>query len=324
MASLITARAAFAVFVAIVGTTTGTTANAQPRPMRMVIANGVVCRQQPNSSSPAIASYQLGDIEPPRAQVNTAGEVWYQFMPRRVGCWIHSSLTTDATDRHAALLAATDRILSRTDAVPLEDYVAIDNLLRRTSTHAHSDSTILDTSPVLQLRRYQLLDRAGQAEASYTIRRDPLKAAWFFTYRDTLRYHEPGGQWMVTADMFWSLYERHANTRWAEEIAWSAARGSVPSDECDAFCQLEALRRTYVRYLIVFPRGRWAAEALQQAEQRIAVAAQVGCVYTDAAATRQLVSRLRASLAPLPEAARNSLSAQLANVERVCQGLSAE
>lgn len=316
---MINARRSFSAVVALVGTAAGATAFVQTSSMRMVMANDVVCRQQPSSSSTAISTHQLGEILIPRMQADTAGDVWHQYAPRSVGCWIHASLTSDAADRHAALLAATDRILTRSDSAPLEDYVAVDNLLRSTPTHAHSDSTILDTSALLQLRRFQLLERAGRVETGRSVRRDPLKTAWFFSYRDTLRYHEPWGRWTVTAEMFWALYERHANTPAAEEIAWSAARATVPGDECDAFCWLDALRRTYVRYLTLFPRGQWAPEALRRAEESTAAAARVGCVYTNAATTRELVSSLRRAVTSLPEASRSALNAHLANVERVCQ-----
>lgn len=146
-----------------------------------------------------------------------------------------------------------------------EDHVAVDDLLDRTVTRAHSDTTVLETSPLLQLRRLRVLDRAARAPGTdrWAVAREPLMVAWFHAHEDVLLAYEPAGRWLLPADVYWDLFERHRDTPWAEEMAWAAARAAVPADECYAVCQLRRVSRTFARYWAAFPAGRWVPEALE-------------------------------------------------------------
>lgn len=302
-------------------------ATAQSASLLVVIGSNVACREAPDTSAPVTVRYRLGELFVPRAERETTTGLWYNSTThvrgaRSSGCWVHGSLTTGWDDRERALVTIADHALSRADAAPLEDYVAVDNLLQQTPPRAHSDSSILESSPLLQLRRLQVLEKAAGGRDAWgrSVRRDPLKAAWFFANEDVLRYHEPAGGWMVTADVYWRLYERHRQTRWAEEIAWTAAQGGVPADECDAGCVLDRLVRTYARYWEDYPEGRWVADAVSEARRQALRGARAGCSHSSGERVQQLADRLRAGLASVRAAGRDELGAHIAQMEHRCAG----
>jgi hypothetical protein len=299
-------------------------AAAQQQQSRMIIATHVACRSAPDLSSAVAVQYHLGDVFLPRGQSESDSGTWYLDTSRvpgapSPGCWIHGSLTTEWSDREAALLAAADRILGRTDQVPFDDFVAVDNLLRQTPSGAHAPSTVLETSPLLQLRRLQVLERAARAPGTWRmeVRRSPLKAAWFFANGDVLRYHEPAGRWIVPADAYWQLHDRYRSTPVAEEIAWAAAGAAVPGDECDAVCVLSRLNQTYARYWAAYPGGRWLSEAFAEAQRQLEHALQAGCFGGSGEALNQ-TNAFRATLREATSRSRETLLGLVREIEGRC------
>jgi hypothetical protein len=134
-----------------------------------------------------------------------------------------------------------------------------------------------------------------------------------------LRYHEPGGRWILPPEVGWRLYDQYRSTPWAEEIAWFAAQGSLGGDECDAACIFDGLSRSYARYWEAFPNGRWIDEALTSASRRTVHARGTACMYGSPEATRASAARIRASLARVAAPRRDSILAHVAEVERGCR-----
>lgn len=83
-------------------------------------------------------------------------------------------------------------------------------------------------------------------------------------------YNEPGGQWLVRSDRFWSLAKRYANLPIGEKIAWEAANNGLPG-ECEGYlnCYLYLLRVTYGEYLERYPKGAHSAESLKLIEDSL-------------------------------------------------------
>lgn len=294
---------------------------------RIVIGTNVACREAPDTSASVTVLYTLGDFVYPRTERRIHNRVWYNDTARvpgapSPGCWIYGPLTTPWSDRERALLVAADHVLARTGPVPFEDYVAVDNLLSQTTPGGHADTPLLESSPLLQLRRFQVLERAARAPGTgrRTVRRDPLKSAWFFANRDVLRYHEPAGGWMLSADVYWRLYERHQGTRWAEEIAWEAAQGAVLGDECDAGCVLDRMTRTYARYWGAFPDGRWVDEAISRAHDHADYGTRAGCAHSTAAEVAGLAERVRDSLRAVAVPGKEALLAVVRRLQGQCAG----
>jgi hypothetical protein len=298
--------------------------------VRVVIASNVACRDQPGRSSPSARRFDVGDRILPRERQEVSGEVWYldTWHARRgfPGCWILEGLTSGWSDRESALLAAADRILSRTDEVPFEEFVAVDNFLLRTLLPpqlGHADTKVIDHSPLLQLRRLQILYHAGNLPSADRLgaEKDPLMAAWFLHNGDVLRYHEPAGRWVVTADTFWALYERHRDSEWAEEMAWAAARGAVVGDECDGPCILRRLLRTVGRYWEEFPAGQWVGEAIERAERAAERGARMGCWHSSVDQATEATRDLRVSLEQIDPTRTEQLLAIVGELERQCSAV---
>lgn len=93
-----------------------------------------------------------------------------------------------------------------------------------------------------------------------------------FTAQNTLNivYSEPGGQWLVRSERYWSLAKRYAALPISEQIAWEAADNSLPG-ECEGYlnCYLYLLRITDGEYLARFPKGAHAAAALKSIEDSL-------------------------------------------------------
>ena len=299
------------------------TAAAQQLVMRTVIATDVACRERPETSAPVLARFTVGERVHGREEAQSPDGIWYRESSRvrDPGCWIFGAMTADASNPEGALLAAADRILARTDVVPFLDYVAVDNFLRQTRTGPHGETSIIDRSPLVQFRRLQVLERAVKAPGTSgtRVRRDPMLSAWFFNYRDILRYHEPGGSWILPAEVSWRLYETHRTTQWAEEMAWFAAEGALGGDECDAACVFDDLSRTYARYWEAFPTGRWVGDALARAVERTGYATGAACMYATPEQTRTAVAKVRTTLARVAGAGRDSILAHASEVERRCR-----
>lgn len=122
---------------------------------------------------------------------------------------------------------------------------------------------------------------------------------------------------MLVTEVFWRLYDRHRDSEAADVIAWEAAQAAVPSDECYADCVLDRILRTYARYWTERPHGLHVEEALARATDQAAYAADLGCEWSQPAATRDLLDRVRTSLERV-NADQESLRRQLRAIEAAC------
>lgn len=308
------------------------TASSAPGPAvesRVVIEPDAPCRTQPDTLAAVAFRYHVGDVFVPADHRTVGGDLWHLDTARRgggsPGCWVRDALTADWSDREAALTAAADRILSRTDDVTFEAFVAVDNFIVQTRSRSVPGARVIERSPILQLRRLQIVERAvDQPEAwPERARGDPLTSAWIFANRDVLTYHQPAGSWIVEADTYWRLFERHRDTVWAEEIAWAAAQGALVRDECDGACVLNSLLRTVARYWEAFPDGERMHEAMEHAERQAGLGARVGCLVSIPEDAVRFAEQLRATLEHVRSPGRKGLLRQVAAIEDACAAGSA-
>ena len=315
-----------AAFVMLVISIAPAPVSAQGGDLRMLIANGVACRAEPEAAGAVEHRYSVGEILSARDRVEDGEATWYlNSLGARAGsrgCWIYGPLTValDRSDPATALLAAANHILARSDEVPFVEYVAVDNVLTRMPRRPHGRAAIED-SPLLQLRRLEVIERALAAPDAQRgpVEQDPLKLAWMHAHADVASFFEPAGRWMMDADIYWRLFEEHRGSDAAEAIAWAAAQGSVPRDECYASCLLETIQRTYGRYWVELPRGAHVEEAVRRAGEIAAVGARLGCQFPEEPPrARELVGVLRSSLAPVSAAGSQALMMHLEAIERGC------
>lgn len=311
---------------------------AKDLPLRMVIGTHVVCRARPARSAAATHAFRLGDIVLAAKETHADGATWY-FDPNdvtsRSTCWLYGSMTTafERSDPAPALLAMVDHLLQRKDHVTFEESVEADNLLTSDRSYSHSASTYAQTvvaSGLLQFWRLSLIDRAvaGRDAGRDAVASNPLKAAWMASHRDLVRYFEPGARWYLGAEPYWDVYERFKDATWADELAWTAAQHTRPTDECYSDCVLQVrIIDGPLQYWTRLPNGRAIAIALERATSMAKYAAEMACYGRDAARAeresqspvpRPLLEQIRNSLANVTAPEKSALLGYLNDAERKC------
>jgi len=124
----------------------------------------------------------------------------------------------------------------------------------------------------------EVTDRATQAEmelwrwmalqkAFNSIESDKLEQPEFQRFikanQANAVYSEPGGLWLVKSDLFWNLQKKYADLSIGDSIAWEAATLPLPGEcEDDDTCATMYMNETKGRYLLLYPTGKHASEAL--------------------------------------------------------------
>lgn len=78
-------------------------------------------------------------------------------------------------------------------------------------------------------------------------------------------YSDPSGEYYVRSERFWDLSRKYKALTLADEIAWTAAQNPEPG-ECEGYvnCYVYHIRSTMGQYLEMFPKGKFAGEALSE------------------------------------------------------------
>ena len=299
--------------------------------VRMAIGTEVVCRGEPDRSSPAVKSLDLGEpFAVQDSRMDSSGEaVWYAIEAGVNGsCWVSGPLTVpfdSYLDTDAALLAIAEHALQLGGDAGFEHLAAVDNLLvERTRRLARFFGAPEDLPPILQLRHLEVVSRAARTlDYAPAIRGDPLRMAWVLGH-SAVRYFSPGGTYHVPGERFWQLYEQHSASTDAELIAWTAAEAPVFTDECYTACTLSALARSYMRYWEAFPRGIHVVEAVTIGAARTDQAAQfcvlvsTGYLHDDRDRIGTLVNEFRISLQGVSAPEKDELLEHLSEIARTC------
>ncbi len=298
---------------------------------RMVIGTDVVCREEPDRSSPVVMGLGLGDdfaVQDSRADSDREA-LWYAIdLGFGRSCWVFGPLTIvfeSYRNPDSALLAVAEHALQLGGDAGFERLVAVDNLLiERKLRSVRYFRAPAEAPAILQLRHMEVVDRAARTVGnSQTARRDPMRMAWVLAH-SAVRYFEPGGLYQVPGERYWELYERHAASADAELIAWTAAEAQVFADECYASCNLGARARPYMRYWQAFPRGNYLVEALAMTSEYAERAAgfcvlvSTGHLAFDRDPIATLLDEFRVSLQDVSVPEKDELLDQLAEIEQTC------
>ena len=89
--------------------------------------------------------------------------------------------------------------------------------------------------------------------------------AWLKTHDALVVYSEPAGEWLIGHDILDDIYEQHAASAAADEIAWLAVINRLPG-ECEGYvpCYAAGLNMLEGEYLRRHPRGAHRDEAFDQ------------------------------------------------------------
>lgn len=118
--------------------------------------------------------------------------------------------------------------------------------------------------PEAALVRYQVIARALTG-VTYENREQAAIKTWLDKHEDEVIFSEPAGQYFVSRQKIWALYDTSRSSPLAEEIAWEAAR-TPAGGECEGYlnCYLADSLDSTGRYLELYPKGRHAAAALEE------------------------------------------------------------
>jgi hypothetical protein len=90
-------------------------------------------------------------------------------------------------------------------------------------------------------------------------------ADWIEARTSALWWNEVGANWMITADTFRDLHQRHRDTSSADDIAWAAVETGL-GGECEGYlpCYVERANLLEGEYLRRHPNGRRAGDAVER------------------------------------------------------------
>ena len=177
----------------------------------------------------------------------------------------------------------------------------------------------VEASPILSLRRLELVSQALSLVNRWDAEDDPLMRAWILSQDPAVRYFEPAANWFVSRESYEELHERFSDDPLAEELLWAAAR-QPPSDDCEgpADCVLRRPLRSVATYWVRYPDGRFVAEAVAQAVGQLRGLVRCDRFSITDPPTPARLDELRATLGEVAEADKAPLLALLANAEAGC------
>jgi hypothetical protein len=294
---------------------------AQNSDHRLVIGTNVSCRTAPDQNAAKAHAYVLGEIITVQRTAQTNQEKWYfdssHVSGRSPSCWISAALTTpfDYQEPEPALVAIADHVLQRRDAVPFEDYVAVDNLF------SGEYAEILRASGLLQFRQFEVIAKAIRAPGTNgrEVARLPLRRAWMQAHDNVIFYFEPGDDWNISPKVLWQLHSRYTSAPWAENLAWFAAEIFVPSDECYSDCTLSKILQTYAEYWSRHPSGTHIDAALNAPLEVLKYAEGYGCEYDKPSDVLSKLTKLRTAMAKVSPSKGQSLRDSFSLIEMKCR-----
>ena len=296
----------------------------------MVIESNAICRVKPAPSAAVVRRLRLGEVIQVSASLQQEGGRWLSVVfvdgTSEKTCWSSASaIRFDPVKPENALVILAYQAAKRKDKGRFEDYATVDRILA-----SKVYAAALASSGLLQFRRLQVIDRAVSSwdATREAVEKEPAKKAWITEREQMLSYFEPGGSWYVPGEMFWKLYEPNKTAPWADELAWTAAQHSPPTDECMTDCVLDAkIIQGPLRYWIRFPHGGYVKEALRGAVEMATYAAGMACgdrdlaspgIPSDSPAPSELLEKIRSSVSELTAPEKRDLLSQLDEAERRC------
>jgi hypothetical protein len=261
--------AALAGFVALAALLAPAPAGAQTV-KRITSASAVRVRSGPSTSAAVVDTLSIGVVldelgrsDAPQ-RVGEQEDYWYRVgLPGGKQGWVFGGLTRavdGAAVDQAYVDLARERLARDAEAYAFTDWTDLVAFLKRVSgTVRNRDlageielSRLLATSKALLSIPY---DKANQAPHT----------TWVAAQGDMLVYNEPAGQKILKAEVVWALYPKYADLPIGERIAWEAANVYLPGEcEGDVACNLFDYTSTRGRYLELYPKGRYAEEALDR------------------------------------------------------------
>ncbi len=223
----------------------------------IVTATDSRIREQPNANAPQLSLVRIGKLLP----VLEKNGAWHRvnYEGEKSG-WISKTTTRDyeTDNRDLIYQDIADKYL-KNKSLDFASAAEVSDFLRTAQALARKDETKAD----LGLKRLQLLARAMRAVPNGKGAAFPYKT-FLQAHEKEVVYSEPSATWLVRSDVFWELHSKYMQSAIAEDIAWAAAKNTIPG-ECEGYinCQLYMLRAMEGEYLNFYPNGKYSRLALE-------------------------------------------------------------
>ena len=280
----------------------------------IITALNVTVRQEASAKSARLAALKLGKILP----VVKKGSAFYQVeYENNKNGWIATNFTRDfnADKREAVYREIGDKYL-KAKTFDYANAPEVTDFLRTAQALVKTDAARAD----LGFKRLRFIAAALKAIPSGKGEQFPYKNFIKANEKDIV-YSEPSAEWFVRAESLWDLHGKFTELALAEEIAWTAARTTIPG-ECEGYinCYLYNIRATDGEYLNFYPNGKYAQKSLTTIGSYLdpfVADIKEKAVYTppsdisDRAEFNRFLTELRAIISKVPNIEKNKILKQI-------------
>lgn len=241
---------------------------------KIVAASAVRIRTQPSLESEVTGYLSLGAVIPAtqrtKEKLQTGGlnGYWYFVKSASVEGWVSGNFLQDFQPEKKEQIWF-DLIKSRLDNPDLsfQDRVTLYKFTGLVVENAQDEKLkgAFELGRLLALQKsFDLVNYSNEKQEPY--------AAWVAEHQSAERifHDEISGQWLVSAQDYWKLADKHKGRPSGDEIAWYAANAQLGGEcEGDIACGLDREKMTQGEYLLRYPLGRYANVSLQRLSETL-------------------------------------------------------
>ncbi len=249
------------------------TAFAQADQQWITNASGVRARSTPATTGEEVARLPIGtilrqvDSDQREATVSGKKDFWYHVaLPNTKDGWVFGSFLTRFDEkRKGEIYRGIAAAKVKGESTSFADCADLTRFLAAALPEVTDRATLAE----LELWRWVALQKAFMNIESDK-QQQPDYQRFIKANQANAMYSEPGGVWLVKADLLWNLQKKYADLPIAETIAWEAATLPLPGEcEGDDTCATMYMNQTKGRYLQLYPTGKHASEALDDLLQSV-------------------------------------------------------
>jgi hypothetical protein len=307
------------------------TSLAQTNPQWITNASGVRARATAATTGEEVTRLPIGtmlrqlDNEQREATIGGKKDFWYHVaLPNNKDGWVFGSFLTRFEEARKGEIykgIAVTRI--KAESSSFADNADLTRWLAAVLPEVTDRATLAE----LELYRWLALQKAFH-NIEVDKQQQPDYQRFIKAHQANAVYSEPGGTWLVKAELLWTLQKKYADLPVGDTIAWEAATLPLPGEcEGDDTCATMYMNNTRGRYLQLYPAGKRANEALDDLiqsvqsinEQMKHVAVPKGNSKADQQLRKDAlaaIAKLRASLTKVTNPKKTKLLQLLARYEK--------
>ncbi len=307
------------------------TAFAQANQQWITNASGVRARTTAATTGEEVARLPIGtmlrqvDSEQREATVGGKKDFWYHVaLPGGKDGWVFGSFLTRFDEaRKGEIYKTIAAAKIKSDSTSFAEWADLTRWLVTATTEVTDRAMLAE----LELWHWVALQKSLM-NIEVDKQQQPDYQRFIKAHQANAVYSEPGGLWLVKAELLWNLQKKYADLPFGDTIAWEAATLPLPGEcEDDDTCATMYMTDTKGRYLQLYPSGKHANEALDDLiqsvqginEQMKHVAVPKGNSKADQQLRKDAlaaIAKLRASVAKVTSPKKTKLLQLLAQYEK--------